>query len=238
MLYMLICNVYLMCDLFILVKCILCVMYVMCFCIDVYRCAIYLHMSVHYDFIRNQIVFFVFICIYKNVHIYIYVHINVFIRDGESSIPSLSYISLFLIYACLLYINACIGDKESPMPPLFLPKAPERNYFLFGQPFDTRDLNIYDKKQCKKIYGEVRSSVEDGIQVKNDVFCSLFVFFLCFFLFVCCILVFLCSHFYFFFCHYLSFFFFFFFFFLFFFFSFSFSKPFFALLFLHFFPLF
>jgi hypothetical protein len=33
------------------------------------------------------------------------------------------------------------------------------------QPFDTRELNIYNKKDCKKIYGEVKGSVEDGLQV-------------------------------------------------------------------------
>ena len=29
--------------------------------------------------------------------------------------------------------NARPGDIESILPPLFLPKAPERNYFLFGE---------------------------------------------------------------------------------------------------------
>ena len=33
------------------------------------------------------------------------------------------------------------------------------------QPFDTRDLNIYNKKECKLLYEEVKNSVEDGLQV-------------------------------------------------------------------------
>ena len=124
--------------------------------------------------------------------------------------------------------SARAGVVEDLLPPLFVPKAPERNYFLFGQvhyttlhyttlhytalfsttsimylsksqyhliswvtshliivywiqsqniylfisyrvtasqPFDTRELNIYNKKECKKIYGEVKGSVEDGLQV-------------------------------------------------------------------------
>ena len=29
--------------------------------------------------------------------------------------------------------NARPGDSEMSIPPLFIPKAPERNYFLFGE---------------------------------------------------------------------------------------------------------
>ena len=36
--------------------------------------------------------------------------------------------------------------------------------FYFLQPFDTRDLNIYNKKDCKVLYGQVKESVEDGLQ--------------------------------------------------------------------------
>jgi hypothetical protein len=39
------------------------------------------------------------------------------------------------------------------------------------QPFDTRDLNIYNKKECKTIYAAVKGSVEDGLQVMTRV-CS------------------------------------------------------------------
>ena len=39
------------------------------------------------------------------------------------------------------------------------------HYSLWMQPFDTRDLNIYNKKECKTIYAAVKGSVEDGLQV-------------------------------------------------------------------------
>ena len=39
------------------------------------------------------------------------------------------------------------------------------NFFSIFQPFDTRDLNIYNKKECKVLYEEVKNSVEDGLQV-------------------------------------------------------------------------
>ncbi len=62
------------------------------------------------------------------------------------------------------FISARPGVVENFIPIVVLPKAPERNYFLFGQPFDTRDLDIYNKKQCKATYKEVQGSVENGLQ--------------------------------------------------------------------------
>lgn len=40
--------------------------------------------------------------------------------------------------------NARAGDSEMSIPPLFLPKAPERNYFLFGEvTMDSPSLMLY-----------------------------------------------------------------------------------------------
>jgi len=55
------------------------------------------------------------------------------------------------------------GGKDIFVAPVSVPRTPSRNYFLFQQPLDTRDLNIYDKAQCKAAYESVRGQVEDGI---------------------------------------------------------------------------
>lgn len=48
--------------------------------------------------------------------------------------------------------------------------------YFFLQPFDTRDLDIYDKKQCKVLYKNVKDSVEDGLQVIKIFFIDVFMF--------------------------------------------------------------
>ena len=52
---------------------------------------------------------------------------------------------------------------DAQLPPLIVPKAPERTYFLFQQPIDTRDTNIYNKPQCRELYNKVQGEVEAGI---------------------------------------------------------------------------
>jgi pimeloyl-ACP methyl ester carboxylesterase len=59
--------------------------------------------------------------------------------------------------------QARAGGNESFIAPISIPKAPSRNYFLFEHPIDTRELNIYDKKQSKEIYHKVKNSIENGI---------------------------------------------------------------------------
>lgn len=78
---------------------------------------------------------------------------------------SYMYVNSYIyIHLCPGFVSARPGVVENFLPLFVLPKAPERNYFLFGQPFDTRDLDIYNKKQCKATYKEVQGSVENGLQ--------------------------------------------------------------------------
>jgi 1-acyl-sn-glycerol-3-phosphate acyltransferase len=88
--------------------------------------------------------------------------INIFIdKEDVSKIP---FLGEGVMRLSSMLPNARAGDVEATFPPLFSPKkAPERNYFLFGTPFDTRELNIYNKKQCKILYQDVKESVEDGV---------------------------------------------------------------------------
>jgi hypothetical protein len=44
---------------------------------------------------------------------------------------------------------------------------------MFFQPLDTRDLNVYNKKECKVAYEAVKKQVESGVEFllefrKND----------------------------------------------------------------------
>eukprot|EP01041_Mallomonas_annulata_P002461 gene2461-4780_t len=55
------------------------------------------------------------------------------------------------------------GVEENLGFPLLTPKLPSRVYFLFQQPFDTADLNTYDKKAAKAMYEDIQRSVTDGI---------------------------------------------------------------------------
>lgn len=56
------------------------------------------------------------------------------------------------------------GGNDSFTPPFAVPKMPSRNYFLFQQPFDTRDVNMYNKENCKEVYNNLKKQVEDGIE--------------------------------------------------------------------------
>ena len=55
------------------------------------------------------------------------------------------------------------GGNDSFIAPISIPKAPSRNYFIFENPIDTRELNVYDKEQSKKFYLNVKQSVQRGI---------------------------------------------------------------------------
>ena len=54
-------------------------------------------------------------------------------------------------------------SEEIMLPALALPSTPQRNYFLFGKPFDTTTLDPNDKNACEKAYRQVRGEVRNGI---------------------------------------------------------------------------
>ena len=60
-------------------------------------------------------------------------------------------------------MTARAGVAEDFTPPIIFPKAPERIYFLFDEPIDTRGTNIYNKKECKELYEKVRTKVEESL---------------------------------------------------------------------------
>lgn len=60
--------------------------------------------------------------------------------------------------------QARAGGIENFISPIAIPKTPSRNYFIFETPIDTRQVNIYDKEESKKLYNEVKQSVERGIE--------------------------------------------------------------------------
>jgi len=47
--------------------------------------------------------------------------------------------------------------------PLALPKLPARNYFVFGKPFDLRELDPNDKEGCAKVYQAAQAEVRRGL---------------------------------------------------------------------------
>lgn len=48
--------------------------------------------------------------------------------------------------------------------PIFSPKLPRRVYVLFEQPFDTRSLDVYDRKACQSAYNTIRGQVEGCLE--------------------------------------------------------------------------
>lgn len=47
--------------------------------------------------------------------------------------------------------------------PIFTPGLPSRNYFLFGKPIRTDDIDPNDKEACAMLYDEVQSEVRSGL---------------------------------------------------------------------------
>jgi hypothetical protein len=60
--------------------------------------------------------------------------------------------------------QARAGINEQIIFPYALPTLPQRVYFLFQEPIDTKDLNVYDKKECRLVYESIKGHVTDGIQ--------------------------------------------------------------------------
>lgn len=52
--------------------------------------------------------------------------------------------------------------------PLVIPSTPARNYFLFHEPYDTKELNYRDKKKCKEVYDMLKSQVEQGLSTLQE----------------------------------------------------------------------
>jgi hypothetical protein len=58
--------------------------------------------------------------------------------------------------------DAVEGEKE-PIAPLPGPGIPKRNYFVFGKPFSTSDIDPNDKQACAKLYGDVVAETRRGL---------------------------------------------------------------------------
>jgi hypothetical protein len=54
-------------------------------------------------------------------------------------------------------------EKESLGLPLFAPSLPERNYFLFGRPISTTEIDPNDKQSCARVYIQAQSAVRSGL---------------------------------------------------------------------------
>jgi hypothetical protein len=62
-------------------------------------------------------------------------------------------------------------EDEMLTPPIALPTLPARNYFIFGKPISTKDVDFKDKEACAKVYrqtqGEVRRGLDDILRVRE-----------------------------------------------------------------------
>jgi hypothetical protein len=54
-------------------------------------------------------------------------------------------------------------EDEVVVFPVAVPSPPARNYFLFGRPIDTTDIDPRDKDACKRIYETAQQEVRKGI---------------------------------------------------------------------------
>jgi hypothetical protein len=54
------------------------------------------------------------------------------------------------------------GETE-PLAPIPLPSVPARNYFVFGKPIPTKDVDSKDKGACAKLYKEVIGETRRGL---------------------------------------------------------------------------
>lgn len=67
--------------------------------------------------------------------------------------------------------QARAGGAEQFLAPISVPrlKGPARQYFMFGEAFDTQELDLYDKQQCKAAYTELQGRVKSMISLLKDV---------------------------------------------------------------------
>ena len=55
-------------------------------------------------------------------------------------------------------------SKENLMPVALLPPKPDRYYFEFYEPIDTKEVNPRDDERCKIIYEQTKATVEGGMK--------------------------------------------------------------------------
>ena len=54
------------------------------------------------------------------------------------------------------------NEDEVFLPPIVAPSLPSRNYFIFGAPISTRDVDPKDKEACEKTYNQVKADLMKG----------------------------------------------------------------------------
>jgi len=65
--------------------------------------------------------------------------------------------------------QARANGNETFLAPVVVPKLPSRNYFLFHKPYNTQDLNMYDKARCREVYTQIKNDVSQGITELIDI---------------------------------------------------------------------
>jgi hypothetical protein len=53
--------------------------------------------------------------------------------------------------------------EEGVTPPIALPTLPARNYFLFGKPISTKNVDPDDKEACARVYRQAEGGVRRGL---------------------------------------------------------------------------
>jgi pimeloyl-ACP methyl ester carboxylesterase/1-acyl-sn-glycerol-3-phosphate acyltransferase len=66
-------------------------------------------------------------------------------------------------------------EDEKFLPPVVTPGLPSRNYFIFGKPLFTKDIDPKDKEACKEAYESIKQEMRRGFDDilearKKDVF--------------------------------------------------------------------
>lgn len=54
------------------------------------------------------------------------------------------------------------NEDEVFLPPIVAPGLPSRNYFIFGKPFSTKDLDPSDKALCQEAYLSLQAEMKRG----------------------------------------------------------------------------
>lgn len=56
------------------------------------------------------------------------------------------------------------NEDENFLPPIVAPGLPSRNYFLFGRPISTKDIDAKDKAACRTTYLRVQDEINRGFE--------------------------------------------------------------------------
>jgi len=65
--------------------------------------------------------------------------------------------------------QARAGGSQSFTPPLVAPRLPSRNYFLFQEAFDTREISLKNKTQCFTAYKQIEGRLEEGLTTLRTI---------------------------------------------------------------------